>query len=73
MSHFFLPLRYRLTLSFSAQTFALHPYSILIFYLDYVTAEHLRPCLYYRDTTQHRHCRTSFTGGDDSESGCHLS
>ena len=43
----------------------------LIFYLGYVTVDHLRPCLYYCDTTQHRHRRTSLTGGYDSESGCH--
>ena len=49
------------------------PTLTLIFYLDYVTVDYLRPCLYYRDTTQHRHRRTSLTGGYDSESGCHLS
>ena len=50
-----------------------HPHHTLIFYLDYVTGEHLRPGLYCCDTTQHRHCRTSFIRGYDSKPGYHLS
>ena len=44
-----------------------------IFYLGYVAIDHLRPCLYNCDATQHRHRCTSLTGGDDSESGFYLS
>ena len=63
---------HRFTLSFLAQIRDLHPHLIAISYRDYVTVERFRSSLDYCDTTQHRHRRTSATGGDASAAGYHF-